>query len=113
MFYARDAQMAINKSKDSSRTTHGAIAAVDASRYFGSLLVGALNDMPKEALLSQLFCPVKGYWNKAPLTPEINKIACGSYKGRQPPQIRGTGYVVRSLEAALWAFYNTNTFHEG
>lgn len=113
MFYATDAQMAIEKSKDSSRTTHGAIQAVDACRYFGSLLVGALNGTPKEILLSRLFCPIEGYWDAAPLTPEINDIACGSYKRRQPPQIRGTGYVVQSLEAALWAFYNTNTFHEG
>lgn len=113
MFYATDAQMAIEKSKDSSLTTHGAIQAVDACRYFGSLMVGALNGTPKEVLLSRLFCPIEGYWDAAPLTPEINDIACGSYKRRQPPQIRGTGYVVQSLEAALWAFYNSNTFHEG
>lgn len=113
MFYATDAQMAIEKSKDSSLTTHGAIQAVDACRYFGSLMVGALNGTPKEVLLSRLFCPIEGYWDAAPLTPEINDIAFGSYKRRQPPQIRGTGYVVQSLEAALWAFYNSNTFHEG
>lgn len=113
MFYAQDAEVAIEKSKDSSRTTHGAITAVDACRYFASLLVGALNSTPKQVLLSRLFCPIEGYWDAVPLTPEIDEIACGSYKKRQPPQIKGTGYVVRSLEAALWAFYNTTTFQEG
>ena len=29
------------------------------------------------------------------------------------PAIRGRGYVVDSLEAALWAFSRTNTFEEG
>ena len=30
-----------------------------------------------------------------------------------PPDIQGTGYVVDSLEAALWAFARTETFEEG
>lgn len=30
-----------------------------------------------------------------------------------PPDIRGTGYVVESLEAALWAFHNSESFREG
>jgi ADP-ribosylglycohydrolase len=44
---------------------------------------------------------------------EIKEIAAGSFKGRQPPEIKGTGYVVKSLEAALWAFYHSNSFEEG
>ena len=31
----------------------------------------------------------------------------------RPPSIRGTGYVVASLEAALWAFYKSGEFREG
>jgi ADP-ribosyl-[dinitrogen reductase] hydrolase len=45
--------------------------------------------------------------------PEIAEIAAGSFKTRQPPQIQGTGYVVRSLEAALWAFYHSDNFRDG
>ena len=113
MFYARFAQMAIEKSSQSSRTTHGARTAVDACRYFGGLLFGALNGLTKEMLLSQNYCPVEGYWDSYPLADEITEIASGSFKQRQPPEIRGTGYVVQSLEAALWAFYTTNSFREG
>jgi ADP-ribosylglycohydrolase len=36
-----------------------------------------------------------------------------SFKQKNPPEIRGTGYVARSLEAALWAFYHGNSFREG
>jgi ADP-ribosyl-[dinitrogen reductase] hydrolase len=32
---------------------------------------------------------------------------------RNPRQIKGTGHVVRSLEAALWAFYHGSTFKDG
>ena len=45
--------------------------------------------------------------------PEIEEIAMGSFKSREPPEIRASGYVVRSLEAVLWAFYNTSSFKEG
>jgi ADP-ribosylglycohydrolase len=48
-----------------------------------------------------------------PLVHEIDEIASGSFKRRMPPEIRGTGYVVRSLEAALWAFYHGESFQEG
>ena len=41
------------------------------------------------------------------------EIAAGSFKHRNPPEIRGTGYVVDSLEAALWAFHGTDDFREG
>lgn len=40
-------------------------------------------------------------------------MASGSYREKQPPDIRGTGYVVRSLEAALWAFWHSSDFRSG
>jgi hypothetical protein len=46
------------------------------------------------------------------LVPEIAEIAAGSFKQKNPPAIAGTGYVVKSLEAALWAFYHSDTFEK-
>jgi hypothetical protein len=37
----------------------------------------------------------------------------GSYKHRNPPQIKASGFVIETMEAALWAFYHTNSFEEG
>ena len=113
MFYASDPRLAIDKSGESSKTTHGASAAVDACRYFGALIVGALYGEDKETILDDHYCPVAGYWQEKPLAPEIDQVATGSFKYKHPPEIRGTGYVVHSLEAALWAFYNSQSFHEG
>ncbi|MEI7673406.1 MAG: ADP-ribosylglycohydrolase family protein, partial [Deltaproteobacteria bacterium] len=42
MFYAKDPREAIEKSGESSKTTHGAPAAIDACGYLGALIVGAL-----------------------------------------------------------------------
>ncbi len=113
MFYARNPEEAINRSKESSCTTHGARTCGDACRYFGALLVGALQGVSKEVLLSDYYCPIPGYWERHPLGEEIDEIASGSFKHKNPPQILGSGYVVKSLEAALWAFYHSNSFKEG
>jgi ADP-ribosylglycohydrolase len=86
---------------------------VDACRYFGGLLIGALHGVAKDELLSDHFAPVPMYWHEHELAAAINEIAAGSFKRREPPEIVGSGYVVRSLEAALWAFHRTATFRDG
>lgn len=111
--YAQRPREAVEKCAESSRATHGAVAAVDACRYLGGLLVGAVNGVGKDELLSERYSPVPGYWTERPLVPEIDEIARSSFKHREPPEIRGTGYVVKSLEAALWAFYRGDSFREG
>ena len=113
MYFAGDAVEAIDRSADSSRTTHGAEEAVDACRYFAGLLIGALHGVDKDTLLSATYCPVEGLWERSPLAEKIAAIADGSFKHRDPPDIRGTGYVVDSLEAALWAFHRSRNFREG
>jgi ADP-ribosyl-[dinitrogen reductase] hydrolase len=77
------------------------------------LLIGALNGVGKADLLSPAYTPIPDYWIENPLHPDIARIAVGSFKERQPPEIRGSGYVVESLEAALWAFYHSRSFREG
>ena len=113
LFFAGRPEEAIERSGDSSRTTHGAFTCVDACRYLGGLIVGAVNGADKEEILSEMYCPVPGYWRAHPLAPEIEEIARGSFKRWEPPVIRGTGYVVKSLEAALWAFSRSKDFRHG
>lgn len=113
MFFGADPEQAIEACALSSRTTHGAPAAVDACRFYGGLIIGALQGKDKEALLAPLFHPSQGKWEAGSLDPSIEEVALGSYKDRQPPEIMGTGYVVKSMEAALWAFYHSGDFREG
>ena len=47
-----------------------------------------------------------------PLHPEVDEVALGSFRSRRPPEIRGTGYVVKSLEAALWPFHDAQDFRQ-
>jgi ADP-ribosyl-[dinitrogen reductase] hydrolase len=47
-----------------------------------------------------------------PLAPKIADVAAGNYRDKKEAGIRGSGYVVASLEAALWSFYRTESFRE-
>jgi ADP-ribosyl-[dinitrogen reductase] hydrolase len=113
--FRRDIELAIHNAGESSRTTHAAPTTIDACRYFAGLLLGALTGRSKEELLSSFFYPGPDpeYWKRHPLSPEIAEIANGSFKQKQPPAIIGNGFVVRSLEAALWAFYRSDSFRDG
>lgn len=111
--YAHDPAEAVRLAGESSRTTHGAREAVDACRYLASLLVGAIRGVPKEGLLAPRYEVVPGLWDQEPLTPTIDEVAVGSFRQKAPPEIRGTGHVVRTLEAALWAFAGTDDVRSG
>ena len=41
------------------------------------------------------------------------KVLAAATSTREPPQVRGGGYVVDALEAALWALRTTTTFEDG
>ena len=86
---------------------------VDACRYMAGIIVGLLNGENKETVLSSMYSPVKNYFNNEPLCDVIKNVASGSFKNKQPPDIKGTGFVVESLESALWAFYNSDNFRDG
>lgn len=113
LFFRYDPAAAIDRAADSSRTTHAATEAVDACRYLTALILGALQGRSKEELLAPLFTPVPGSWDARPLAPKIHDVAAGSFLRRDPPAIRGSGYVVQSLEAALWAFAKSTSFRDG
>jgi ADP-ribosyl-[dinitrogen reductase] hydrolase len=113
LYFAASPATAIARAAASSRTTHGAAAAVDGCRYLAALLLGALAGEPKEVLLQPRYTPIAGLWQEQPLVAEIDAVAAGSFREKDPPAIRGSGYVVESLEAALWAFARGDSFREG
>jgi len=113
LFFAQHPLDALRLAGDSSRTTHGIDLSIDACRYYAGLLVGAVTGASKDEFLAPRYSPVAGYYEQHPLVAEIDEVAAGSFTTRQPPEIKGSGYVVKSLEAALWAFYNSADFRSG
>lgn len=86
-----------------SRTTHGAQEAVDACVVFSELLADAICGRPASALLRP---------RRVGATPTIAEINAGSWREKTRREIRATGYVVHSLEAALWCVGRTTSFRE-
>jgi ADP-ribosylglycohydrolase len=113
MRWSSDPDQAIGYAAASSRTTHGAVTCVDACRYMAGILVALLNGESRETVLAPEFHPTLGTWPEGDLCPEIAAIAAGSFKTKEPPAIKGSGYVVESLEAALWAFHRATAFADG
>lgn len=103
LFYAPDKKQARTYAVRSSRTTHGAKECLDACALFAGMLVSALAGRTKESILFD--ASVAGI-----VSEKILAIARGGYRDKTAQHIRGNGYVVDSLEAALWCFWTTGDF---
>ncbi|CAF1146541.1 unnamed protein product [Didymodactylos carnosus] len=118
LFFYRSPVHAIDYAGQSARLTHGDDKAVDACRYYAALICAALQGLSKDQLLHDNFytvCFQSGWFGEKHLHNEVAAVARGSYKkkGGYSAGIRGKGYIVQALEAALWAFWSENSFREG
>ena len=102
MFYFPDLDEIIKFAGESSRTTHGALECVEVCQLFAEMLFRALSGMSKDEILFNTTIKIS--------STKIVAISNGNYRQKSVDQIRGAGYVVESLEAALWCFYQTNSF---
>ncbi len=103
--YFPDLDKIIHYSGESSRTTHALQVCIDACRYFGFILYRALNGENKDTILSP---PEHDFIS----SEEIILVSKGCYFKKSVEQLSGSGYVVNCLEAALWCFYNSNSFED-
>lgn len=60
--------------------------------------------MDKDKLLT----PTSNY----DFSPKVQAVIDGSFKTKSRNEIFGTGYMVDSLETALWAFYHSDNFKD-
>jgi ADP-ribosyl-[dinitrogen reductase] hydrolase len=105
MFHAPDLDAASRFARDSARTTHGAAECVDACRLFAIMLVRALLGAEKLEVLSADASSFVG-------AEAVMAIARGDYRAKPGAEISGSGYVIDSLEAALWSFATTDSFRD-
>ncbi|MCU1759739.1 ADP-ribosylglycohydrolase family protein [Pseudomonas sp. 14P_8.1_Bac3] len=89
-------------SAKSSRTTHAAPEAIECCQLFAELICKALHGVPKSDLLR---ASVTRYQES-----KVAAIARGDYFAKPESEIRGSGYCVASLEAALWCIHHTDSF---
>ncbi len=113
LYFRNNPALALENAVLSSLVTHGASICSDCCQYYTGLIIGALNGVTKEELLSDLYCPVVDYYNTNPLHEEVLAVAKGSFRDNEPPFITPSGYVPKTMEMALWAFSATDTFKDG
>ncbi len=102
LFYYPDRAAIWEHAGLSSRTTHGAAECVEACCLLGDILYRALTGCSKDETLlgtphGELNCP------------RVRDIASGAYLSKEESEIKGSGYVIESLEAALWCFARENS----
>ena len=97
---------------ESSLPTHASGQCLSACRYFAVVLAGLISGLDRDEVLSPIWEPLQKLRAREPLHPEVDAVASGSFRDLQPPAIKGSGYVVKSLEAALWAFHDAQDFRD-
>jgi ADP-ribosyl-[dinitrogen reductase] hydrolase len=97
---------------ESSIPTHASEQCVSACRYLATVLAALIHGEDRGEVLSPDWRPLRLLNETKPLHPLIQEVAQGSFQQKQPPAIEGSGWVVKSLEAALWAFHDADTFEE-
>jgi ADP-ribosyl-[dinitrogen reductase] hydrolase len=103
IFAAGDANEAKRLADQQSRTTHPAPAAHDGCRYFARLLTMAITGSRKADVLNAI------QWKG---TPEIAAIAGGGWRGKTRHEISSSGYVVHTLEAAIWCVDQSDSLED-
>ncbi len=100
--YAGQPQLA-ERARDSSRTTHGSPLCLDSCAYLAQLLAQLLLGAAKDDLWPQTYQAT---------TPEVAALAEGQWRSKSYAELRGSGFVIDSLEAALWCFAHSHNYDE-
>ncbi len=102
----------VERAADSSLPTHASAPCLSACVYMTVVMSGLIEGLPREDVLDPSWPPLRRARDISSFHPEIERIADGSFRAKSPPEITGSGYVVRTLEAALWAFHDARDFRE-
>ncbi len=104
IFYHDDYESCIKYSGESSRTTHGSAECIDSSKLFSSLIFNAFHASSKSNIFENS--------EYEPYCEKVSAIANLEFMSLKYDQITGSGYVIESLNSALWCFMNGASFEE-
>ena len=89
---------------EQSRTTHAPVEAVDACRAFAEMLADAIAGRSRDRVLR----PGRRFEGAL----RIALVLAGSWCGKPRGAIESSGYVVHTLEAAIWSVARTHSFRD-
>lgn len=100
IFAAPDSAAAKDIAERQSLTTHASLLPAEACGLFAQMLVEAMCGGEKDEVLRPR--------NVEQI--DLAVLAAGTWRAKQRGEILSTGYVVHTLEAALWCVERTDTF---
>jgi ADP-ribosyl-[dinitrogen reductase] hydrolase len=103
ILYAFDTEGRADVARRQSATTHGAAEAVAACAAYADLVAEAVNGRSKAEVLT----PREG-WSPESVARAVRMETIGWDRR----EVRGSGYVIHSLEAALWAVGNSSGYRD-
>ncbi len=105
MYFFPDAEAAVRWAGESSRTTHGAPECIESCELLAMMLVRAFEGRAKNEIVldhdaSRLECD------------KVRSIAEGAFTMKKYEELRGSGYVIDCLEAAIWCVWQSGSFRQ-
>ncbi|CAM3109933.1 ADP-ribosylarginine hydrolase Tri1 [Methylobacterium mesophilicum] len=101
--YWNDPERLRDVSRRQSYVTHGADEPVDACEALATVLASLIEGKPLRDVLSA---------SHGPFCFGVQAIMDGSYRGKPRSAIRSSGYVIHTVESALWCVSETTTFRD-
>ena len=99
-----DADQAAALARAQSEVTHAALECLDAAEVLARVVVAGVSGMGRSALLAAAGANLRA--------PKVKAVAEGAWRGKSRDAIRSSGYVVDTLEAALWGVGSSTSFEE-
>ncbi|KAJ9656829.1 hypothetical protein H2198_004717 [Neophaeococcomyces mojaviensis] len=111
---ANTEEEAVFLARESSRVTHPHSRCVEACALYSTLVFHALRGASKAELVQTLQQRINDTETDFTLAAMLKPyVSLAAFLSKPRDEISSSGYVIHSLEAALWAFFNTDSFEEG
>lgn len=101
--FSQDEEQAIYYAMQSSKTTHASPMCLDACGWFADILVNFLRGESKDSLFDLTY---------SAQTEPLQQLQQYEFLDKDHRDLKGSGFVVESLEAAIWCFWHTHSFED-
>lgn len=103
LFARKDTNLLVDLADKQSRLTHGAPESIESCQLMALMVADALNGKTREDVMR-----TRTWGGEA----KVAAIAAGEWRGKSRDEIKSTGYVIDTLEAALWCVDKTDSFEQ-
>ncbi len=107
LYFHPDINSALDYSEESSKPTHPGNLCLQSCRALSLIIFKAIEGETKDKILNIETPEEFGITDF-----EVINLLKGGYKSKNEDEINNSGFVLTTLEAALWCFYHTDNFED-